>query len=317
MSKTKFLPMSQEEVEAWGWNRLDIILITGDAYVDHPAFGAALLGRYLVSLGYKVGIIAQPNWKSKSDFQKLGSPKLFFGVTAGNLDSMVANYTAAKHPRKEDFYSPAKKAGLRPDRASIVYSNRLKESFPDVPIVLGGIEASMRRLAHYDFWSNSLRRSILFDAKADLLVYGMGEKQLASIAENLALGLGIESLYGLRGTAHKEKDPYLSKNTVVLPPFSAMIDKKQFNLAFKLFYEQLDFLRGQTIVQEQHDNWFIVINPPAKPLSSAELDYIYDLPFLRKAHPHYDAMGGVPALKRCSLASHLTEVVQANVISVL
>lgn len=329
MSKMRFLPMSQEEVFVLGWDKLDVVLVTGDAYVDHPAFGAALLGRYLVSLGYKVGIIAQPDWRSKTDFQKLGSPRLFFGVTAGNLDSMVANYTAAKRPRKEDFYSPAKKAGLRPDRASIVYTNRLKESFPDIPIVLGGIEASMRRLAHYDYWSNSVRRSILFDAKADLLVYGMGEKQLASIAENLALGLGIESLYGLSGTAHIEKNPYLSRDTVVLSPFSEVTDKKQFNLAFKLFYEQLDPLKGQTVVQEQQDGWYMVINPPAKPLSSTELDYIYSLPFLRKAHPCYDAKGGVPALKTvqfsitthrgcpgecyfCSLALHQGRIVQSR-----
>jgi len=205
MKNELFLPMTLKEAQQWGWDSLDIVLVTGDAYVDHPSFGTALLGRYLVSLGYKVGVIAQPNWRENEDFLKLGRPKLFFGVTAGNLDSMVANYAAANKRRRDDAYAPGRKAGLRPDRATIVYSNKLKELFPDTPIVLGGIEASMRRIAHYDYWQNSVRRSILFDAKADLLVYGMGEKQIAAIAENFLMGLGVEACFGLRGTVHKKK----------------------------------------------------------------------------------------------------------------
>ena len=324
-----FLPMNKEEMAAWGWNYLDVIIVTGDAYVDHPAFGAALLGRYLVKLGYKTGIIAQPDWRNTEDFLKLGRPRLFFGVTAGNLDSMVANYSAAKRRRKEDAYSPNKQAGLRPDRSTIVYSNRLKECYPDVPIVLGGIEASMRRLAHYDYWNNDLRRSLNFDAKADLLVYGMGEKQLGAIAENLSMGLGIESLYNLAGTVHKEKEPFIGDDTVLIPSFDAIKDKKQFSSAYKLFYRELDPYRGRTVIQEQQDGWYAVVNPPAKPLTSYELDDIYALPFLRRAHPQYDLVGGVPGLQTvqssitthrgcpgechfCSLALHQGRTVQSR-----
>lgn len=298
--------MTLKETKLWGWNSLDIVLVTGDSYVDHPSFGAALLGRYLVSLGYKVGIISQPNWRTNEDFKRLGRPNLFFGVTAGNLDSMVANYSSFKRRRREDAYSPGRKAGLRPDRASIVYSNKLKEVYPDVPIILGGIEASMRRIAHYDYWSNSLRHSLLFDAKADLLVYGMGEKQIEAIAQNLALGLGIESLYAIRGSVHKEKDPYLTKDTVVLPSYKEVHDKEEFNRAFKSFYNELDPLSGRTVVQEQFDGWYAVVNPPETPLSSYELDYIYNLPFLRRAHPAYEEAGGVPALKtvQFSITTH-------------
>lgn len=306
MLESKFLPMSKEEMAEWGWDSLDIILVSGDAYVDHPSFGPALLGKYLVSLGYRVGVIAQPDWRKTKDFQKLGQPKLFFGVSAGNLDSMVANYTASKRKRKRDAYSPEGKARLRPDRATIVYSNKIRESFAKVPIIIGGIEASMRRLAHYDYWSNKLRRSILFDAKADILVYGMGERQIAAIAENLSLGLGVESLYGLDGIAYRKKEPYISQNTVVLPPFDNIKDKKEFNKAFRLFYQELDPYRGNPVVQRQFDDWYVVINPPAKPLSTEELDQIYALPFQRKAHPCYDHLGGVPALNtvRFSITTH-------------
>ncbi len=329
MKNELFLPMTLKEAQQWGWDSLDIVLVTGDAYVDHPSFGTALLGRYLVSLGYKVGVIAQPNWRENEDFLKLGRPKLFFGVTAGNLDSMVANYTAANKRRRDDAYAPGRKAGLRPDRATIVYSNKLKELFPDTPIVLGGIEASMRRIAHYDYWQNSVRRSILFDAKADLLVYGMGEKQIAAIAENFLLGLGVEACFGLRGTVHKEKDPYISKDTVVLPSFAAVQDKKEFGRAYKLFYNELDPFEGRVVVQEQQDGWYAVVNPPEKPMTAEELDYIYGLPFQRRAHPSYADQGGVPAVKTtqfsitthrgcpgecyfCSLALHQGRVVQSR-----
>lgn len=329
MLQKMFLPMTSEEVAQWGWDCLDIILISGDAYVDHPAFGSALLGRYLVSLGYKVGIIAQPDWRNNNDFMKLGKPKLFFGVSAGNLDSMVANYTAHKHRRREDAYSPGRQRGLRPDRATIVYSNRLRESYPEVPIVLGGLEASMRRIAHYDYWSDELRRSILFDAKADLLVYGMGERQIKTIAENLSMGLGVESLYGVKGIAYKEKDPYITEETVVLPSFAEITNKDNYNLAYKLFYSELDPFLGRTIVQENQDGWYVVVNPPQKPLDTKELDSIYDLPFLRRAHPIYDKVGGVPALRTvqfsitthrgclgecyfCSLALHQGRVIQSR-----
>ena len=192
-----FLPTSKQEIKQRGWDDLDIIIISGDAYVDHPSYGASVIGRVLEKAGYRVGIIAQPDWKNTDDFKKLGKPRLFFGITAGNMDSMVSNYTAHKKPRKKDDYSPGGKAGLRPDRATIVYANRIREVFNDIPIVIGGIEASLRRLAHYDWWDNTVRRSILLDARADILVYGMGERQIIEIAKRLSEG---HDLMGIRGT---------------------------------------------------------------------------------------------------------------------
>ena len=198
-----FLPTSKQEIKQRGWDSLDIILISGDAYVDHPSYGVSVIGRVLEKAGYRVGIIAQPDWKNTDDFKKLGKPRLFFGITAGNLDSMVSNYTAHKKPRKKDDYSPGGKTGHRPDRATIVYANRIREVFNDVPIVIGGIEASLRRLAHYDWWDNTVRRSILLDARADILVYGMGERQIVEIAKRLSEG---HDLRGIRGTVIVQKE---------------------------------------------------------------------------------------------------------------
>ncbi len=197
-----FLPTSKQEMKQRGWDSLDVILVSGDAYVDHPSYGASVIGRVLEKAGYRVGIIAQPDWKNTDDFKRLGKPRLFFGITAGNLDSMVSNYTAHKKPRKKDYYSPGGKAGLRPDRTTIVYANRIREVFNDIPIVIGGIEASLRRLAHYDWWDNTVRRSILLDARADILVYGMGEKQIVEIAQRLSEG---HDLIGIRGTVVVQK----------------------------------------------------------------------------------------------------------------
>ena len=198
-----FLPTSKQEMKQRGWDSLDVILVSGDAYVDHPSYGASVIGRVLEKAGYRVGIIAQPDWKNTDDFKSLGKPRLFFGITAGNLDSMVSNYTAHKKPRKKDDYSPGGKAGLRPDRTTIVYANRIREVFNDIPIVIGGIEASLRRLAHYDWWDNTVRRSILLDARADILVYGMGEKQIVEIAQRLSEG---HDLIGIRGTVIVKKE---------------------------------------------------------------------------------------------------------------
>ena len=198
-----FLPTSKQEMKQRGWDSLDIILVSGDAYVDHPSYGTSVIGRVLEKAGYRVGIIAQPDWKNTDDFKKLGKPRFFFGITAGNMDSMVSNYTAHKKPRKKDDYSPGGKAGLRPDRATIVYANRIREVFNDMPIVIGGIEASLRRLAHYDWWDNTVRRSILLDARADILVYGMGERQIVEIARRLSEG---HDLMGIRGTVIVKKE---------------------------------------------------------------------------------------------------------------
>ncbi|MDO8602463.1 MAG: YgiQ family radical SAM protein [Candidatus Omnitrophota bacterium] len=302
----KFLPISKEDIRDRGWNELDIILITGDAYVDHPSFGAAVIARVLERAGYKVGIIAQPDWKSSNDFLELGKPKLFFGVTAGNLDSILANYTINRSKRKQDDYSPGGKAGLRPNRATIVYANKARELFPDTPIVLGGIEASLRRLAHYDFWSDTVRRSILLDAKADLLVYGMGEKQIVEIARRLAEGESIRSLDNVRGTVVAKKTLEGLKDYIEIPSFEDVEkNKDKFNEAFTLFYLESDPVRGKTIAQK-HGDRFVVQFPPEKPLATKELDDIYLLDYARLPHPSYDRDGGVPGFEtiKNSIISH-------------
>ena len=237
----QFLPISRKDMEARGWTECDIILITGDAYVDHPSYGTAVIGRVLEDAGFKVGVIAQPDWKRPDDFKRLGRPKLFFGVSAGNLDSMVANYTANKKLRKEDEYSPGGKNNLRPDRATIVYTNKVKEAFSSMPVVLGGLEASMRRLAHYDYWSDSVRRSVLLDSKADILVYGMGEKAILEIAERLNKGEKIKDIDNIKGTAILRNTLESLKDYVSIPSFEeASKDKDKFNLAFKVIYSESD-----------------------------------------------------------------------------
>ncbi len=289
---TDFLPVSQSDLQRRGWDRLDIILITGDAYVDHPAYGVALIGRALEAHGFRVGVIAQPDWRTDADFKRLGKPRLFFGITSGNVDSMVANYTANKRPRKKDDYTPGGKAGMRPDRALLVYANRVRQAFKDAVVVIGGIEASMRRLAHYDYWDNRVRRSILFDARADMLVYGMGESQTVEIARRLDAGEGIDTLDGIPGTAVIRKDPTFLKETVVLPAFEAVADDPAaFNKAFALFYGQQNPHTAQPVVQA-HGDRFAVVYPPPMPLAAADLDAIYERGYCRSWHPDYEAAGG-------------------------
>ena len=303
---TKFLPICKQDMEDRGWDKLDIVLITGDAYVDHPSFGAAIISRVLEQAGYKVGIISQPDWKTSNDFLKLGKPKLFFGITAGNLDSILANYTINRSKRKQDDYSPGGNIGLRPNRATIVYANKVRELFPDVPIVLGGIEASLRRLAHYDFWSDVVRRSVLLDAKVDLLVYGMGEKQIVEIAKRLAKSEDVKSLDNIRGTVIVRKTMDNFKNYIEVPSFEDVEkNKDKFNEAFKLFYLESDPIRGKTIAQK-HGDRFVVQLPPEKPLTQRELDNIYSLDYARLPHPVYDKDGGVPGFEtiKNSIISH-------------
>ena len=298
-----FLPVSQKDLLLRGWDSLDVILVTGDAYVDHPSFGTAVIGRVLEHAGFKVGVIAQPDWRSSADFTRLGKPRLFFGVTAGNLDSMVANYTANKRPRKTDDYAPGGRAGLRPDRATIVYANRIREAFRDTCIVIGGIEASLRRLAHYDWWENSVRRSILFDARADVLVYGMGEQQVVEIARRLDAG---HALSGIAGTAVVARDVQDLADRLEVPSFEDVRqDKEKFNQAFKALYDQQDPIRGKAIVQK-HGNRFVVQYPPAPPLAPSQLDEIYALPYERTCHPEYERAGGIPGFEtvRFSIISH-------------
>ncbi len=303
-----FLPLSLNEAKTLGFQEFDIILVTGDAYVDHPSFGTALVGRVLWDAGYKVGVIAQPDWKSDTDFRKLGKPRLFFGVTSGNVDSMVNNYTANLKKRHDDVYSPGGAGGLRPNRAAIVYADKLHALFPDTPVVLGGIEASLRRFAHYDYWSDSVRQSIMADAPADMLVFGMGERQVVEIARRLDGGEDIRDLTDIAGTVIKlelkkwramEHEGY-----VELPPFVEVSkDKKVYARAFGLHYQNQDPIRGRPMVQ-QHPKTVIIQNKPAMPLSTQELDHVYELPFTRMAHPSYKKP--IPALApvKFSIVSH-------------
>ena len=304
--KEKFLPVSRKDLNERGWKDLDIILVSGDAYVDHPSYGASVIARLLTDSGFKVGIIAQPDWRSTDDFMRLGRPRLFFGITAGNTDSMIANYTANKKPRKTDEYSPGNKIGLRPDRAVIVYANMLRRAFKDVPIVLGGIEASLRRLAHYDYWDDCLRRSVIVDARADILVYGMAERQIIEIAQRLDKGEPIEALKGIRGTAVTASDTSSLSDFVLLPSFEEVsAEKEEFNRAFLRIYAETDPFTAKTVVQK-HGKQFVVQFPPALPLSSQELDRLYEFPYTRAWHPIYDSLGGVKSLEtvRFSLTSH-------------
>ncbi len=299
-----FLPISQRDVNKRGWSELDIIIVSGDAYVDHPAWAAAVLGRFLENLGYRVGIIAQPDWRSKDDFMSLGKPRLFFAVTAGNVDTLVSHYTAEKKPRKKDLYTPGGAAGLRPDRATIVYSNRLKEAYPLVPIIIGGVEASLRRLAHYDYWSDKVRNSILIDSRADLLVYGMGEYILGEIAARMAAGEPINSLNNIRGTCYITKE--IAGDPVFLPAIDEVrIEPESFAAMTKLIYDAINPYCAKTLVQP-HGNRLVIQNPPAYPLTTAQLDAVYELPFQRKAHPIYDKLGGIPGLEsvQFSLVTH-------------
>ncbi len=302
-----FLPLLNEEKDNLGIQQLDIILVTGDAYVDHPSFGTALIGRVLWDAGFTVGIIARPGRTSTADFAALGKPRLFFGISSGNVDSMVNNYTPNLKKRKDDVYSPAGAPG-RPDRATIVYTNKVHELFPDTPIVIGGIEASLRRFAHYDYWQDRVRQSILADAPADLLVFGMGERQVTEIAERLAKGEHVASLRNIRGTAFtmdfarwRSQRP---EGIIEIPGFSEVSrDKVAYARAFALHYNEQDPIRGRTIAQP-HPKTIIIQNPPALPLSTAELDHMYDLPFSRRAHPSY--IHKIPALEpvQFSVTSH-------------
>jgi uncharacterized radical SAM protein YgiQ len=312
-----FLPMSLDEAKALGFKEFDIILVTGDAYVDHPSFGTALVGRMLWDAGYKVGIIPQPDWKRDTDFMKLGKPRLFFGVTSGNVDSMVNNYTPNKKKRHDDVYSPGGTGGLRPNRAAIVYTDKLHAIFPDTPIVLGGIEASLRRFAHYDHWSDSVRQSILADAPSDILVFGMGEQQVVEIARRLSVGkdtndltdhTDLTNLTDIPGTVIKlELKKWRAmghKGYIELPSFTEVSqDKELYARAFRLHYQNQDPVRGRPIAQ-QHPKTVVIQNRPAMPLSTAELDHVYELPYTRTAHPSYKK--AIPALApvKFSIVSH-------------
>jgi len=288
----KFLPVSKEDMERRGWDFYDFLLVTGDAYVDHPSFGAAVIGRVLEKEGYRVAVLAQPDWHDAEAFRAMGRPRFGVMIGAGNLDSMVAHYTAARRRRSEDFYSPGKKPGLRPDRAVIVYANRAREAFPGLPIVIGGMEASLRRFAHYDYWDDKVRRSVLLDAKADILTYGMGEYASIKIAHRLEKGLALD---GIAGTAVLR--PEKPEDGLLLPSFEEVCeDKLLYAKSVRLEYDEHDPVRGRRLVQAHGSRW-LVVEKPAMPLSRPELDAVAALPYTREPHPMYEAMGGVPAIE--------------------
>lgn len=296
MEKHGFLPVTREDMKQRGWDELDFVLVTGDAYVDHHSFAHAIISRVLEDHGYKVGIIAQPNWKTKDDFMRLGRPRLGFLVSPGNMDSMVNHYTVARKPRSRDLYSPGGEMGRRPDRAGIVYCNRIREAYGNVPIVIGGIEASLRRFAHYDYWSDKVRNSILIDSSADLLIFGMGEKQIVGVADNLRDGMEARYIRQLPGTCYVVDSLDEVYDYVLLPSFEEVRDdKKKYAEAFKEQYDQQDPVRGKTLVQ-RHGIKYVVQNPPELPLTREELDRVYALPYQKQPHPMYDSLGGIPAI---------------------
>lgn len=293
-----FLPVCKKDMEERGWEQADFVLVTGDAYVDHHSFGTAIIGRLLERFGYKVAVLSQPDYTSAGDFRRFGRPRLGFLINGGAVDSMVNNYSVFKRRRKTDEYSPGGKAGNRPDRAVIVYSNRAREAYKDVPVIIGGIEASLRRLAHYDYWSDKVRRSILLDAKADILIYGMGERAIIEIAEALDSGLDVKDITWVKGTCYKGTKPEDDGETVFLPAFDEVNkDKDQYCESFALQYRNNDDISGKRLAEKYTDTVYVVQNVPQPPLERDELDDIYELPFENEAHPMYDKDGGIPAFK--------------------
>jgi uncharacterized radical SAM protein YgiQ len=302
----QFLPVFRADMEKRGWDRLDFLFISGDAYVDHPSFGMAIITRILEREGYRVGVIAQPDWRNVSSFKVLGRPRLGVLISSGVIDSMVNHYTAGKKPRSDDAYSPGGKAGFRPDRAVIVYTNRVREAFKNIPVILGGIEASLRRFAHYDYWSDTVRRSILFDSRADLLIYGMGEKPVLEVAARLAAGIDISAVTDVRGTTWISGTAPEEPKPVLLPSYHEVeTDKVKYCQAFIEQYREQDPIRGRMLVQA-HGDRYIVQNPPALPMSDAEMDRVYALPYQRTYHPMYREAGGIPAINEVefSITSH-------------
>ena len=294
----KFLPISKEDMKERGWEQCDFIIVTGDAYVDHHSFGTAVISRVLEHAGYKVGIIAQPDWHSTDDFMKLGRPRLAFLVNAGNMDSMVNHYTVSKRVREKDLYSPGGKMGLRPDRATIVYCNKIREAYKNINICIGGVEASLRRFAHYDYWADKVRQSILTDSGADLLIYGMSEKQIVEVANYLNEGFEAKYIRHVPGTCYlADSLDEIYEEHIVIPSYKEVsTDKIKYCEAFKITYQEQDPIRGKTIVQDQGDK-FLVVNKPEVILNREELDAVYDLPFTKEYHPIYEEMGGIPALE--------------------
>lgn len=322
-----FLPMNIKEVKARGWDEVDFVYVMGDSYVDHPSFGAAIITRVLEDCGYRVAVLSQPDWKNDADFLQFGKPRLGFFVTAGNIDSMVAHYTVAKRKRSDDAYTAGGKNGKRPDRAVTVYSNIIRRLYPDSVIIIGGLEASLRRFAHYDYWKNTVMPSVLFDSKADIISYGMGELQTIEMAKRLSEGYPVEALYDIRGICYAVKtSDYVPKTVVELPSYERVCEsKKDYAIAARKELEEADAVRGKTLIQ-RHGNCILIQNPPMQPLDTKQLDYVYSLPYERWYPQCYEKLGGVPGIQEvlfsithnrgcfgacnfCSLAFHQGRVV--------
>ena len=293
----EFLPISKEDMNRRGWTQCDFVYVVGDAYVDHPSFGHAIISRVLESHGYKVGIISQPDWKNPDSVSVLGEPRLGFLVCGGNMDSMVNHYSVSRHHRKTDAYTPGGVMGKRPDYAVTVYCNLIRQRYKKAPIIIGGIEASLRRLAHYDYWSDKLKRSVLLDSQADLLIYGMGERAIVEIADALNDGLDIHDITYIDGTVFKVKAPDENLSYLALPSYPELVkSKKKYAESFYLQYQNTDPFSAKRLLEPYSDHEFVVQNPPQKPLSQQEMDKVYDLPYCRTYHPSYEALGGVPAI---------------------
>ena len=324
----KFLPVTREEMEKRGILQPDFVYISGDAYVDHPSFGMAIITRLLESRGYSVGIIPQPDWKKKESIAVFGEPRLAFLVSAGNMDSMVNHYTVSKKHRKTDAYSPGGKMGLRPDRAVTVYSNLIRQTYKDVPIILGGIEASLRRLAHYDYWADTMKHSVLLDSGADLISYGMGERSILKIAEALDMGIPVEHITNIPGTVYRTKEP--SQKGIRLPSYEEVsTGKKAYAESFRIQYENTDPFTGKILIESYGGKGYIVQNPPSMPLNQKEMDEVYGLPYAGTYHPMYEREGKIPAIEEirfsitsnrgcfggcnfCALAFHQGRIVQTR-----
>ena len=296
--KNDFFPITKEEMQQRGIRQLDFVYIIGDAYVDHPSFGHAIISRVLEAHGYSVGIISQPDWKDKNSITVLGTPRLGFLVSSGNMDSMVNHYSVSKKRRKMDAFTPGGVMGKRPDNATVVYCNLIRQTDKKIPIIIGGIEASLRRLAHYDYWANSLKRSILLDSGADILSYGMGEKSMVEIADALDSGIAIEDITYIEGTVYKARNLELVYEPLILPDFDELKkDKLEYAKSFYIQYCNTDPFTGKRLVEKYTDTQYIVQNPAAKPLSKSEMDQVYALPYKRTYHPSYEALGGVSAIE--------------------
>ncbi len=329
-TRADFPPTTRADMQERDWEQCDFVYVSGDAYVDHPSFGTAIIVRLLEAHGYRVGVIAQPDWRDPASVTVLGEPRLAFLVSAGNMDSMVNHYSVSKHRRRTDAYTPGGEAGHRPDHAAVVYGNLIRRTYKETPIILGGIEASLRRLAHYDYWSDKLKRSILLDSGADLISYGMGERSIVEIADSLAAGLPVEQLTYINGTVYRTRSLDEVYDYTLLPSWDELeADRLAYARSFNIQYENMDPIRGGRLVEPYPHGVYVVQNPPARPLTTEEFDQAYDLPYTRTYHPDYEPAGGVPALAEvkmslisnrgcfgecsfCALTFHQGRIVQAR-----